>query len=165
MRTTVITSVAHRPDLKKVTVAEHTPKPTTRETPTTGVKTSAAHLPSVVLKRLVKNLLRDTIPKSVIQAVPMRDLPALDLLPTSARTPTQTPKTTSHVTQEETTTPENSAPNGPKTTTRAPGPLVPIPEHRPSMPRLPDPQAQASPHLPSQPSRNSSTLTTPAGNP
>ena len=121
MRTTVVTSAAHRLDLKKVTVAEHTPRPTTlkpatRETLTTGVKTNAAHLPSVALRHLVKNLLRDTTPKNVVQAAPTPDLPALDLLPTSARTPTQAPRTTSHVTQEETTTPENSAPNGPKTT-------------------------------------------------
>ena len=175
MRTTVVTSAAHRLDLKKVTVAEHTPRPTTprpttlkpatRETLTTGVKTNAAHLPSVALRHLVKNLLRDTTPKNVVQAAPTPDLPALDLLPTSARTPTQAPRTTSHVTQEETTTPENNAPNGPKTTTPVAGLLVLTPELRPSMPRLPNQQAPASPPLPSQHSRNSSTLTTPAGSP
>ena len=165
MRTTVVTSAAHRPDLKKVTAAEHTPRPTTRETLTIGVKTNAAHLPSVALRLPVKNLLRDTTPKNVVHAGPTPDLPALDLLPTSVRTPTQAPKTTSHATQVETTTPGNSAPDGPKTTTRAPGPLVPTPEPRPSMPRLPNQQAPASPPLPSQHSRNSSTLTTPAGSP
>lgn len=156
---------AHQLGLNRVTVADPTPRPTTGETLTTGVKISAAHHPSVAPRPPDENLLRDTTPKSVVQAVPTPDLPALDLLPTSARTPTAALKTTSHATQEGTTTPENSAPNGPKITPRAPDPLVPTPELRPSMPRLPNPQAPVSPRPHSQPSRNSSTPTTPAGNP